>query len=82
MNRVTDQTPHQPGEGGEVMGEPSFEQIDRGARALFQREYPEPFWPDYGALDEAMKNKYRHTARAVLVAALTRDVATNPEREG
>jgi hypothetical protein len=55
------------------MPEPTFEQIDRGARALFHLEYPEPFWPDYSALDEAMRNKYRHTARAVLIAAADKD---------
>lgn len=49
--------------------EPTFEEIDAGARVLFQQEYPESFWPHWGALDEALRNKYRHMARAVLIGA-------------
>jgi hypothetical protein len=58
------------------MTEPTFEQIDRGARALFEIEHgcTEPEYRIvWGSLDEAIRNEYRHLARAVLSAAADKD---------
>ncbi len=49
--------------------EPSFETIDRTARAICMAENDDPCGSVYAAIDESARNGYRHMAKAALLAA-------------
>ena len=47
---------------------PTFEEIDRVARAICMAENDDPCGAVYGAIDENERNGYRHMARAAILA--------------